>query len=161
MSDDNKPAAIMATTGQVKTMADGTLRITVEVPPGVDAKTAFSLFGFPGTPIALARIAPEVVMQQQRSETIAAGKGPHGQAYVLLHKIGFFYAPELHKALKIDGEIAGLRALHEKDGAIMEFVKGVLYEKFGVSSLSEIDPDKFRAGMMSLGVGRLLPSSFE
>ena len=160
MSDENRPAAIMATTGKVRTLADGTLRLEVEVPPGADAKTAFTLFGFPGTPIALARIAPEVVREQQLQETIAAGKGEHGQSYVLLHKIGFFYAPELHRALKIEGEIAAMRAKHEKDHAIMEFVKGVLYEKFGVSSLSEIAPDTFRAGMQSIGVGRLLPSSF-
>jgi hypothetical protein len=47
--------AIEASTVGVKTMADGTLRITLDIEPRF-AKDAFGLFGAPGTPCALAAL---------------------------------------------------------------------------------------------------------
>lgn len=41
-----------------RTMADGTLRMEVDIEPGF-AKAAFSLFGAPGSPIAVARLMPQ------------------------------------------------------------------------------------------------------
>lgn len=59
-----------ASTVAVKTMADGTLRLTVDFPP-TSAQAAFRLFGSPGTPMAAARIktAPEL----QRDEAKPKG----------------------------------------------------------------------------------------
>ncbi len=48
--------AISAAAMTVRTMADGSLRITVEVEPQ-DAQKAFALFGKPGAPMALAALA--------------------------------------------------------------------------------------------------------
>lgn len=39
----------------IKTMSDGTLRITCDIEPG-NAQAAFALFGSPGTPMALAAL---------------------------------------------------------------------------------------------------------
>jgi hypothetical protein len=52
MSDPN---IIEATSVAIKTLADGTLRITVEVEP-YNALAAFTLFRQPGTVMALAAI---------------------------------------------------------------------------------------------------------
>lgn len=49
---------IMASTVGVRTMADGSMRLTVEIEPG-DAIKAFTLFGSPGHSVALARITSE------------------------------------------------------------------------------------------------------
>lgn len=49
--------AISAAAMRCKTMADGSLRIEVEVEPR-DAQAAFSLFGMPGAPMALAALRP-------------------------------------------------------------------------------------------------------
>lgn len=49
--------AISAAAMRCKTMADGSLRIEVEVEPR-DAQTAFAMFGKPGAPMALAPLVP-------------------------------------------------------------------------------------------------------
>ena len=49
-------SAISAAAMRVRTMADGSLRIEVEVEPQ-DAQAAFALFGRPGAPMALAALA--------------------------------------------------------------------------------------------------------
>lgn len=48
--------AISAAAMRCRTMADGSLRIEVEVEPR-DAQQAFALFGMPGAPMALAALA--------------------------------------------------------------------------------------------------------
>ena len=48
-------SAISAAAMRVRTMADGSLRIEVEVEPA-DAQAAFALFGRPGAPMALAAL---------------------------------------------------------------------------------------------------------
>ena len=48
-------AAIEATTVRAQTMADGTLRLTIDVQPA-DAQAAFRMFGSPGTGMAAARL---------------------------------------------------------------------------------------------------------
>jgi hypothetical protein len=48
---------IEAASVSVKTMADGTLRLSVDIEPR-HAREAFGLFGSPGTPMALAALKP-------------------------------------------------------------------------------------------------------
>lgn len=48
-------SVIAAASVGIKTMADGTLRITCDIEP-VNAQAAFLLFGSPGTPMALAAL---------------------------------------------------------------------------------------------------------
>jgi hypothetical protein len=60
---------IQATSRQVKTMADGTLRLTVDISP-MDAQKAFALFGMPDAPVVLARLTQQAAMQQAQDEVI-------------------------------------------------------------------------------------------
>jgi hypothetical protein len=78
MSDDEQTSAVLGTTTTVKTMVDGTLRISLDIEPR-HAQAAFALFGAPGTPVAVARIMPEIAQQQARQEMIAQDK-PKGGA---------------------------------------------------------------------------------
>lgn len=50
-------SAIEASSVGVKTMADGTLRLSVDIEP-MHAQAAFALFGKPGQPLALAALKP-------------------------------------------------------------------------------------------------------
>ena len=48
-------SAIEGASVRIKTMSDGTLQLTINIEP-VDAIRAFTLFGAPGTPVALAAL---------------------------------------------------------------------------------------------------------
>lgn len=64
-NDNGVVGAIMASTVSVKTMADSTLRLTIDIEPN-DAATAFQLFGMRGTPVALARMTKEAAVAEGR-----------------------------------------------------------------------------------------------
>jgi len=66
--------AISGATVQVKTMADDTLRITIDIEPR-DAKAAFELFGTRGTPVAIAKLTQEAAQDHARKEVIEEAKG--------------------------------------------------------------------------------------
>lgn len=57
--------AIEASSVGVRTMADGTLRLTVDIEPR-HAKDAFSLFGAPGVPMALAALKTAAQASNER-----------------------------------------------------------------------------------------------
>jgi hypothetical protein len=63
-------SAIEAVSRNVKTMADGTLRLTVDISP-VHAQDAFSMFGMPDVPLALARLSIQASQAIAQQETIA------------------------------------------------------------------------------------------
>jgi hypothetical protein len=63
-------SAIEAVSRNVKTMADGTLRLTVDISP-VHAQDAFSMFGMPDVPLALARLNIQASQAMAQQETIA------------------------------------------------------------------------------------------
>jgi hypothetical protein len=58
--------AISAAAMRVRTMADGSLRIEVEVEPN-DAQEAFAMFGRPGTPMALAALKDGYASQDDKN----------------------------------------------------------------------------------------------
>jgi hypothetical protein len=66
----NSMSAIEAVSRNVKTMADGTLRLTVDISP-VHAQDAFSMFGMPDVPLALARLNIQASQERAQEETIA------------------------------------------------------------------------------------------
>ena len=68
---------IQATSRTVKTMADGTLRLTVDISP-IHAQNAFTLFGMPDAPVVLARLTQEAAQTQAQNETIEADKPKGG-----------------------------------------------------------------------------------
>ena len=60
-------SAIEASSVRISTMADGTLRITLDVEPA-HAQAAFALFGSPGTPVALAALKTAAQASQERAK---------------------------------------------------------------------------------------------
>lgn len=78
MDDDDQAGVVLGTSGQMKTMADNTMRIFFDIEPRY-AALAFQLFGMTGTPVAIARIMPEVAVQQSRQETIADSRPKGGE----------------------------------------------------------------------------------
>lgn len=58
-------SAVMGASTTVKTMADGSLRLAIDIEPR-HAQAAFALFGSPGTPVALARITNEAAVEHDR-----------------------------------------------------------------------------------------------
>lgn len=66
--------AISAITRTFKSMADGSLRFTIEVSPQ-DAKQAFDILGTPDVAIAIARLTQESTIEQAQKETIGEQKG--------------------------------------------------------------------------------------
>lgn len=161
-------AAIMATTGQVKTMGDGSLRISIEIMPA-QAKAAFALFGAPGTPVALACITQAAAVTDMRKSldstkpagTESAPEG-YGRAYSALYRSGFWFIPALHEALDIEQSVAALRSRENGDAKeIIELVKGRIYSRLGIGSMAELDPAEFRSWLGDmLNLERLLPKDF-
>lgn len=74
MNEEEQVAAIMGCTRTVRTTVDGSLVIQFEIEPR-HAQKAFALFGAPGTPVAMARIMPEVAQRQAQRDTAAVEKG--------------------------------------------------------------------------------------
>lgn len=64
-------AIVPASSVMVRTMADGTLRVSVDIEPR-HAQTAFVLFGAPGTPIALAALKVGTQLEKDQSTEPAA-----------------------------------------------------------------------------------------
>lgn len=61
---------ILASTVTVKTMADDTLRLTIDIEPR-HAQEAFALFGQRGMPCVIARLTQEAATAAQQAETVA------------------------------------------------------------------------------------------
>lgn len=155
MEDEGKPAVVMATTGRINTLADNTLRLTVEFEPRY-AKEAFAMFGTQGTSVAIALLKPEAaVAHGQKADT--QPESDWGHRWAMLHKQGTFYAPELHRALGIEADI-----LRDKlSGAdIVAFVKDRIYHAYSVDSVARIDPEQFRWFMSQSGIEHILPKDF-
>lgn len=95
------PQIIEAVSRTAKTMADGTLRLTFDIAP-THAKQAFSMFGMPELPVAIARLTQQASLQSAQDETINAESfGPYANA---LYKSGWFYAPGVIQAFGTDDE---------------------------------------------------------
>lgn len=63
-------SAIPATSVKCNTMADDTLRITIDIDPRY-AEEAFQLFGKRGIPMGIARLTKEAAIQSAQAETIS------------------------------------------------------------------------------------------
>lgn len=72
--NDNEPAATLGCTRTIRTLVDGSMVIQIEIEPR-HRQDAFSLFGTPGTPVALARITPAAAQRQASKEFEPALKG--------------------------------------------------------------------------------------
>jgi hypothetical protein len=70
-------SAIEAVSVKANTMADDTLRLTIDIPP-MYANQAFEMFGKRGVPIAIVRLTQEAATQSAQQETIEADKPKGG-----------------------------------------------------------------------------------
>ncbi len=93
--DPEDPAAFLGSTSSSKTMADGSLRITIDLQP-TDAIGAFTAFGSPGSPVAVARIQNQAAVEAGRPKAV---KGPFGEYARALVLSGFFKAPPVWENL--------------------------------------------------------------
>ena len=102
-------SVIAATTRQVKTMADGTLRISLDVEPG-DAADAFALFGSPGVAAAIARLTDDASRGRLAQRAIDQDTGRYGAQARILFQSSFFRSPVVWRAVGTDDEfLAWLR----------------------------------------------------
>ena len=117
--------AISAVSRQVRTMADGTLRLTVDIEPA-SANVAFQLFGAPDVPMALARLTQQSSQVALQQETIERDKGG-----ALAKLAGMWCAdPRFWEWLNSDGE----RHIGSETEAA-EYVRTIC----GVQSRADID----------------------
>jgi hypothetical protein len=75
---DEETSVVMGATSGMKMMADGTIRISFDFEPR-HGQQAFALFGTPGTPVAVARIMPEIALREDRKAMVDDQK-PKGGA---------------------------------------------------------------------------------
>jgi len=118
-------SAIEASSVGIRTMVDGTLRLTVDIEPR-NAQAAFALFGSPGVPMALAALKP--ASSKPEKEPAARTTGPICQWLVMRCKEAPF-----REWLRLSGDFKD--ELDEATAA--DVVRGWCH----VSSRSEIDGD--------------------
>lgn len=90
--------ALIGTTRSLRTLSDGTVRLQVDIEP-MDALSAMQFFGSPNTPVALACLLPEVIVENQREKV---AKESAGMAANSLHRIGFFKKIDVARAIGPD-----------------------------------------------------------
>ena len=119
-------AAFLGATARAQTMADGSLRITIDLNPD-DAIGAFTAFGSPGSPVAVARIQSEVALEEGRPKTDKPAKGPFGEYAQKLVQSGFFKSPDVWEGIGTDEEfLEWVRSQKSaKSGKFSMFVEGV------------------------------------
>ena len=76
-------SAIAAVSRNVKTLADGTLRLTIDIEPS-NAQEAFKYFGMPDVPMAIARLTQEAAIEHAQTETINEPKGGAGSQWLAM-----------------------------------------------------------------------------
>ena len=137
-------AAILASTNTVKTLADGSMRLTLTIEPR-HAVEAFTLFGQPGIAVALAKLTPEAAISDARKEMIEDG---HGKAWAFMYRRGTFFSAELNAALGVANSPG------------IETTKQAIYTLFDAESLTEIDPIYFRNWCINKNIEHILPKEF-
>lgn len=99
IDEDDDMAAIMGNSSKCATMADGSLRVQIDIRPEL-AQQAFKMFGTPGSAIALARLTDAAAVEEERPGK--PKKGPHGEWAKLLVQSGFFRTPKIWEAIGTD-----------------------------------------------------------
>ncbi len=97
-----QPAMIVAATVNCKTMADDTLRLTVDIEPN-DAQQAFKMFGKRGSTVAIARLTDEAAKADMQAKA-AGAKGPYSKQAQLLYQSDFFKWPDVLDKIEIDSD---------------------------------------------------------
>lgn len=97
-------AALICSFVRVQTMADGTPRLTLDL-PGVSLLALAGMDLMPGAPLALARLTDAAAQQHQQTETIKAAEPTgYGDYYTKLYRSGFFRGLPVLQALGTDAQ---------------------------------------------------------
>ena len=134
--NDNNPSAIMGASGACRTMADGSLRISIEIEPR-HARAAFTLFGSPGTPVALARITDEAATAEARREFTAPEDRPKGGA---LCKLAAMWSNEEEFHNFLAATMKWAKAYSEPITSVV--AANIIRETCGVASRADLDHDE-------------------
>jgi hypothetical protein len=102
IGSEEQKAAFLGSSSSSKTMADGSLRVTIDLSPA-DAIGAFTAFGSPGSPVAIARIDNTAALEADRAEMVKR-KGPFGEYAQKLVQSGFFRSPDVWAGVGTDEE---------------------------------------------------------
>lgn len=130
-------SAIAAVSRNIKTMADGTLRLTIDIEPS-SAQDAFKLFGMPDVPMAIARLTQESAQVAAQEETIEADK-PRNEHFTGLCKLAIDWCADSEFAnwLKFEGYGDGSK----------EYAKAYIYEICNIESRKELNTNKAAAAI--------------
>lgn len=94
-------AAILFTYRKSRTLADGSLRLEIDVEPK-DAQAAFALFHEPGASGAIVRLTDEAAQRASNQDAVAAA--PYGDHAKALRLSAFFRNPDVWRAVGTDTE---------------------------------------------------------
>jgi hypothetical protein len=137
---------ISGTRRAMKEMADGTLRVQIDIDPRFRA-AFFAAFGQIDMPVAIAPLVADF----ERREPEKTDDG-YGQHYAVLYKSGWFHNPKVVAAFGLD------RSLEPE--ARIEAIKDEIYGVFDVDSLVKIAPARFIPWCRDLGLAATLPPAF-
>lgn len=89
----------------MRTMADGTIRVTLELSPGQDRAAALAIASDVGATVAVARLHDHAAMEATRpKDSVDSALGRYGEQAKLLKLSGFFRTPAVWKACGTDDE---------------------------------------------------------
>ncbi|MEY9435543.1 hypothetical protein [Bradyrhizobium elkanii] len=148
MAAPDTPAAVSGSTTTVKTMADGTLRVSVDIEPR-HAQAAFAMFGAPGTAVALARLTPKAAVDDMRRQAQQEVGNDYGHHYAVLYKRGWFHNPKVIAGFEVDPNLS-------PDERI-EAIKQRIYLEAQIESLTELEPHFFMQVCALVGVVDTVP----
>lgn len=94
--------ALAAVSRTLKTMADGTIRLQIDFQPN-DRGEVMTLFGEPGTPMAVTRLSVGASQAMMREEQLKE-KTPYGEQAAQLRLSGFFDVPNVYEQIGTDKE---------------------------------------------------------
>lgn len=143
-------SAIEAASVSVKTMADGTLRITFDIEP-TNAQAAFALFGAPGTPAALAALkVGHAAKSDEQAEEKPKGGALAKLAGMLCQDPAFvqFIRPEYDKIMGGDGSAWGdVSPKLDFGGSLEKYARHAILVICGVTSRAELDHNPTAAAL--------------
>ena len=140
-------SAIPCASVSLKTMADGTLRISFDIEPK-DAQDAFRLFAAPGTPAAIAALQVGYEAVQPAISKMETPDKPKGGALAKLAGMWCndpefyrFVMPVYDVFMGGDGKGCGDVSIDDFEGSMKEYCKHVILVMCYMDSRAELDND--------------------
>lgn len=154
----NQPSAIVAATVNCKTMADDTLRLTVDIEPD-DAQQAFQMFGKRGSTVAIARLTDEAAKADMQAKA-AGTKGPYSKHAQLLHQSGFFNDPKVQQDVRECWIHSSNTATPLDIDANGDWAWSALKELFGYEHWYDVPPQTLYEWAEERGIEWKLPAAY-